>query len=161
MFQQPVTGANNIIPLIKAHGILRAYAGIGYDVVAVSAMDLTAGKDFFHASLDDSFPWISANVFDKDKKRLFPSHSIKKIGSLAIGIIGLTGDAQYLYEGLNIGDWRTALQTEIEKIEKNCDILMVLSNLTEPENEELASNFPQVSLVVTNYQKRGNTPPKF
>ncbi len=160
MFKQPLSQADNTVNLIKASGILRAYKEMGYEAVAVSAGDLTAGMGFFLASMEDSFPWVSANIFNKNKKLIFPPHIIRKTGSITVGIIGLTGSVPYAFEDITIEDWRSPLSIEIKKLKTDCDMLMVLSSLSEADNRKLTKEFPQIDLIVTANRNQGNISPR-
>jgi hypothetical protein len=133
---------------------------MSYDAVAISSNDLSAGPEFFRQSTDDSFPWITANIYDKNDNLQFSPHIIKNSGSLTIGIIGLTGDAGNSVEDFVIGDWRKALRAEITLLEKSCDMLVVLSNLNVSENKEIQRDFNKIDIIVTADQKGTNIQPQ-
>lgn len=151
---------NNANSLIIAHGLVRAYQAMAYDAVAISVNDLSAGADFFRHSTDQSFPWVAANISDQNATAVFPAHSIKQIGGLTIGIIGLTGGTGNNVDGFIINDWRTALKTEITSLEKRCDILLVLSTLTPAENHEIQQNYQQIDIIVSADNKGANIQPQ-
>jgi hypothetical protein len=153
-------GATNTISLITAHGLVRAYNAMLYDAVAVSASDLSAGADFFRETMNELFPWVAANVYDTNNNLLFPPHIIKQLESVTIGIIGLTGNNGHSIAGCIIGDWRESLQKEIALLNNRCDILVVLSNLSESENREIQRDFNQVDIIVAADRKRGNIQPR-
>jgi hypothetical protein len=163
LFQTALRGAgedDKTTALIIAHGIVRAYQGMAYDAVAISANDLSAGAAFFQQSADQSFPWVAANVSDQNGRAVVPAHSIKKIAGLTIGIIGLTGGTGNDVAGFIIDDWRTALKTEITLLEKRCDILLVLSTLTPAENNEIQQKYKQLDIVVSADNKGANIQPQ-
>ncbi len=153
-------GATNTISLITAHGLVRAYNAMLYDAVGVSASDLSAGTAFFRQTMDELFPWVAANVYDKNGNLLFPPHIIKQLATMTIGIIGLTGNDGHSIAGCTIGDWRESLQKEITLLENRCDILVVLSNLSESENREIQANFKQIDIIVAADRKRANIQPR-
>lgn len=134
--------------LVAAHGIVRAYTQLAYDAVAVSPNDLSAGSDFFQASRAIGFPWISANIFDLDGRLLFRPAIIRKAGTLNVGIIGLTGKGQNDYPGTRIGDWRESLPEQIAELQATCDMLILLSNLPDDENLEIARDHSQLDIIV-------------
>ncbi|MCP4343244.1 MAG: hypothetical protein GY799_31315 [Desulfobulbaceae bacterium] len=136
-----------------------AYQHMSYDAVAISSNDLTAGSEFFLQKREDHFPWVAANIFDRQGKLLFSPHIIKKIGSLTVGIIGLTGAARNGIKDVVIGDWRQAVQTQLALLEKNCDMLVVLSNLSTAVNRELQRDFNQIDIIVAADQRGRNIPP--
>ena len=162
LFKKPVsiTDITNSPALTAAHGIVKAYQAIGYDAVAPSVNDLSAGYDFFRQSMADGFPWVAANVYDENNNPLFQPYVIKKSGNITIGIIGLTGDMGKNIGGFLIGDWRKALRTEIAALEKSCDMLVVLSNLNLSENKELQNDFKQIDIIVTADKKGSNIQPQ-
>ncbi len=163
LFKNPlsdVNGRDNTTALIAAHGIVRAYEAMSYDAVAVSFKDLSAGTVFFREASMQSFPWVSANAFDENNHLLFLPHIIKKIPGLTIGIIGLTGGEEASSNTFIITDWRKALAAEIKLLEKNCDMLVVLSNLTAQENDQLQQDFNQIDIVISGDKKGSNIRPK-
>jgi hypothetical protein len=152
--------ADNTSSLIIAHGLVRAYHSMSYDAVAISANDLSAGLDFFRSQDNDAFPWIAANVYDKDHKQLFLPHIIKKVSNLTIGIIGLTGGTGESVKDFVIGDWREALQREITLLKTSCDMLIVLSSLNTHENNEIQRDFNLIDIIVTANQNGTNVQPQ-
>ncbi len=138
---------------------MQAYKTMAYDAVAVSSDDLSAGADFFQQPNADTFHFVAANVYDKNAKLLFSPHRIKNIGTLTLGIIGLTGGTTNSGEDFVIGDWRKALRDEIATLEKTCTMLVVLSNLNDHENGELQRDFSQIDIIVTADKKGTNIQP--
>lgn len=133
---------------------------MGYDAVAVSTDDLSAGAEFFQQSTAGAFPFVTANVYDKHAKRPFSPHIIKKIDQLSLGIIGLTGGAARKSDDFVIGDWQKALREEIALLEKSCTMLVVLSNLSDQENDALQRDFRQIDIIVTASKKGANIRPR-
>ncbi len=151
---------SNASDLVIAHGIVRAYKAMSYDAVAISTKDLSAGFDFFHQKSDESFPWIAANIYNKNDKLMFLPHIVKKAGDLTIGIIGLTGGTAEGVDDFVIGDWRKALRREMASLKNSCDMLVVLSNLSVLENEELQKDYNSIDIIVTASQHRTNVQPR-
>ena len=146
--------------MITARGIVNAYKAMAYDAVAVSIDDLSAGAEFFQRSTASGFPFVAANVYDKHANRLFSPHLIKNIGQLTVGIIGLTGGTASNSDDFVIEDWQRALREEIALLEKNCTLLVVLSNLSEQENDALQRDFSQIDIIVTASKKGSNLRPR-
>ncbi len=126
--------------------------------MAVSATDLAAGEAFFNSPEIKSLPWISANIVDKQGQLVFSPHIIKQIGSVSIGIIGLTGPHNIQIPSYTITDWKTALTSQLSDIKDKCDFIIVLSNLVSSANKEISELYPSVHLVITADKKRGNVP---
>ena len=91
---------------------------------------------------------------------MFLPHIIKKAGNLTIGIIGLTGGTGESVKDFIIGDWREALRREISLLKASCDMLVVLSSLNTPENNEIQRDFNQVDIIVTANRKGTNVQPQ-
>ena len=160
LFKNGMDANNGKVPHLAAHGIVRAYKEMSYDAVAVSSTDLNAGLDFFQTSQANGFPWISANIFDRNKQLLFRPYIIRTLGTQKYGIIGLTGKGETTSEGTVIGDWRDTLPGQVIELEKRCDFLLLLSNLTDEENREIAENYPQIRIIFSaSSTKHGNILP--
>ncbi len=132
---------------------------MSYGAVCPSSSDLSAGPSFFLQSSDYSFPWISANVYNRKGKLVFQPHIIKNLGDVTVGIIGLTGNNGHTIEGFNINDWRKALENEIHFLAKRCDILVVLSNLNADENREIQDSFKKIDIIVAADARGANISP--
>ncbi len=132
---------------------------MSYDAVGVSSSDLDAGLDFFR-NQPKNFPWVSANIYTSDNKPLFPPYIIKKINSLTVGIIGLTGQTAHKIDNISIGDWRKVLGVHLQQLKKTCDIVIVLSSLNDTGNRELANSFQNVDFLISSLKDRGNLVPR-
>ncbi len=132
---------------------------MGYDGVAVSTTDLTAGLAFLKKDYP-AFPWISVNIFDKNGNLLFQPYIIKNINELKVGILGITGFAANIPEGITIGAWQEALQKQLTYLKQDCGMIVVLSNLSEAENTVLAEKFPDVDLLISSLKRHGNVRPR-
>lgn len=137
---------------------MRAYQHIGYDAVAVSSRDLSAGSEFFLPTHGGIFQWISINVVDKDGNGLVAPYIVKQIGDLTITIVGLTGDAPATFDFADIIDWREPLRQVLSDLRNTSDMIVVLSNLSPLENEELSRDFNEIDIIITADPKRGNQP---
>lgn len=146
--------------LIGAQGILAAYAAMPYDAVALSSKDLAAGSTIINQSLADHFPWVSANVTDSNGNSIAPPYIMREMAGLSIGIIGLTGTVSPALEDFVIGDWQTALASQLVKLPATCNIVVVLSNLSEAANNTLSSEFQDVDIVITTTGRNRNLPPR-
>lgn len=128
---------------------MRTYSQLSYDAVAVSPQDLNAGREFFKTSQVIKFPWISANVIDDDGQLVFPpSIVIKRTGATDVGVIGLTGASENNPIWAQVGDWRKLLPEHIRQLKTTCGMLILLSNLSDDDNREIAQNYPQIDIIV-------------
>jgi 2',3'-cyclic-nucleotide 2'-phosphodiesterase (5'-nucleotidase family) len=144
---------------ITAVGIIDAYGKMGYDAVAVGPLDLIAGPDFLKKQSGPHLSWISANLFNADNSPVFKSFIIKKTGQSQIGIVGLTNRAAFLQENLHIVDWHTVLPGLLQTLSNICDHVIVLSNLPDKENNEIAQNYPDINIIISADPQFGNLSP--
>jgi 2',3'-cyclic-nucleotide 2'-phosphodiesterase (5'-nucleotidase family) len=144
---------------IKAAGIIEAYTKMGYDAVAVGPLDLVAGIDFLKNHISASFPWISANLVKGDHSPIFKPYIIVDTGQIKTGIIGLTQKTGYLPANLHVVDWQTVLPALIRKLSKECDRIILLSNLPPKDNNDIAKSFPDIRIIISADLQSGNLPP--
>ncbi len=145
--------------MLTAETIQRAYAVMGYDAVAVSANDLSAGKIFFENSKEIEFPWISANIYDTAGKLLFKPFILKQIGETNIGVIGLSGPDKHENDKIVIRNWEEPLRLQLQSLVSRTDMIVLLTNLPSPQNNTIAETFPEVDLIFTADKNRRNLPP--
>ena len=132
---------------------------MGYDAVAVSAIDLTAGKEFFDSSAEDHYPWISANIFDSNGKALFKPYIVKKIGGITVAVVGITGPGSQSSQWAVITDWQESLHRQLQDLDSQADMVVLLSNLPSPDIRSIVQLFPQIDLIISADRKRGNLSP--
>lgn len=149
----------NQASLIKARGITEAYMLMGYDAVAISASDLDNDKNFLKESLKAGFPWISANLIDTKGKPVAAPYVLKTISSLKVAIIGLTDTprASSRYKTLKYLDPLTPL---VKKLTSEADIIILLSNLHRELNQEIATQFPEIAIILSADKSVGKIAPK-
>lgn len=137
--------------IITASAMMNAYNYMGYDAVAIGRQDLEAGVDALqNLASKASFPFLSANLFDKKGALLFnPVAHIERAG-MRIALIGLTGQANIpktCSDTVKILPWQEVLPQIIAQIAADSDLIIILSNLTAPENRAIAKEIPNVHLI--------------
>ncbi len=128
---------------------------MGYDVVNVGEKDLMIGFKFLSdISQNAKFHFISANLVEKKTQRsVFKPYVIKEIADLKIGILGLI-DEQFnltLQErdpGLAILEPLSTLKSLTKVLRKNCDLIVVLSQLGESKDKRLARELGEIDLIL-------------
>jgi len=151
---------------LTAKGIIDAYNLMQFDAVAVGQNDLTAGLSFLKEQASRSkFPWLSANLVQKsDRKPIFSASLIRKFDNLTVGIIGLTGyDTKVRFnkdEDAVILPWQEVLPDQIADLSSRCDLLVLLSNNTTKENQEIAESFEDIHLIIQSSPRSGNSNPQ-
>lgn len=139
---------------------------MAYDAVGIASQDLAAGMEFFNQIAKQSkFPWLSANLVEKyNKQPIFAPSIIKKTGEITIGVIGITGpDAASLLEEKDnaiILAWQEVLPNLVKDLALQCDLLVLLSNLTFSENQKIAETVPQIHLIIQSGTSPTNLPPQ-
>ena len=147
-----------------ALGIAEAYAIMGYDAVGIGANDLAAGPEFLAETVRRTgLVWLSANLTRRSTGApLFPGYIVRQAGKLAVGIIGLTAaDAASLPadQDVVIKPWREVLLPIVEKLSKECDLLILLTDNTQTENQLIAKEMPAVHLLIQAFPSGANLAP--
>jgi hypothetical protein len=128
---------------------------MGYDVVNVGEKDLMMGPKFLcDVSQKAEFPFISANLVDKKtEKTIFKPYMSREIEGIRIGIFGLLDDIfnaslQEKECGLTILEPLLTSKTVTKSLKKDCDLIVVLSQLGESKDRKLAKENPQIDLIL-------------
>ncbi len=130
-----------------------SYNLMGYDAVGITEYDLAGGLDFFKKMNSlSNFSWLSANLVAEDTDLpLFKPHIILQKGAMTIGVIGLTGDgAARILAGDNakILNWREILPQLAGKIAPQCNMVILLSNLSAAQNREISKTVPEINILI-------------
>jgi 2',3'-cyclic-nucleotide 2'-phosphodiesterase (5'-nucleotidase family) len=142
--------------LHTAAGLMEIYQQMAYDAVGVGQHDLAAGIEFLKNSQTKDFPWLSANLTDKQNRPIFPAAKIIERGAMKIGIIGLTGSIAALSPEIIVADWRKVLPEHLARLSKECRLVIVLSSLSSEDNAELTRQFPQIHVLLTADRQQSN-----
>ena len=130
-----------------------AYNLMGYDAVGITEYDLAGGLDFFKKMESlSNFSWLSANLVAEDTDLpIFKPQIILQKGELTIGVIGLTGDgAARILTGNNakLRNWQEVLPQLAEKLALQCDMIVLLSNLSADQNREISKTVPDINILI-------------
>lgn len=150
-------GAAQARERMTASTIAEIYRQMDYDAVAVGPLDLAAGSNFLVS--DASLPWLSANLRDHRGQAIVPGEKIIARHDLTIGVIGLTGDIDPA-DAYRLVDWREVLPEIVARLQASCDLLVVLSSLSQADNRELAERFPEVHVLLGADRQKGNVAPQ-
>ena len=132
---------------------------MGYDAVAISASDIDNGGDFFDETLNDGFPWVSANLVDEQDEPVCKPYIIKTINSLKVAIIGLTETIRPSRKYSTI-DYIDPLTTLLKQLTPESDIIILLSNLQGKVNQEIATQFSEIDIILSSDRSLGKMAPK-
>lgn len=122
---------------------------IGYDVMAVGNHEFDKPLETILKQRDwGGFPFISANIYHKDGKRIFPSHITKKIGGLNVTIFGLTTEDTPLKSNpKNTRDFKFVPVIDeakklVPQLRKDSDVLIALTHIGHYPNETHGADAP-------------------
>lgn len=158
LFKQPTVIHGQEV--VTALGLMDIYRKMSYDAVAVGPNDIAAGIELLKTHSNMDLPWLSANLRDKHNVPIFSPAKIVERGGLKIGIVGLTGPILTVSQELSLIDWRKALTEQLERLAKECSMIIVLSSLPAEDNAEITRSHPQVHLLITADRQQGNIVPR-
>jgi hypothetical protein len=151
---------------ITAAGIIDSYNLMNYDAVAVGKNDLAAGLSFLQEQAAHAeFAWLSANlVHNSTGKPIFSASLIRRVGNIAVGIIGLTADDGSIRLPENdetvLLPWQKVLPDLVADLSARCDLLILLSNNNQHQNQKIAESFPGIHLIIESSPRSGNIDPQ-
>jgi hypothetical protein len=134
--------------------LMDAMKTLGTDAVNVGERDLRFGRAFLEQRARKSgLPVTSANLFDKKSHRtLFSPYLIKKVGTVNVGLFGLTTNKLDLGPGkdsLFVEDpVVVARRTIIDLKRKGAQVIVLLSQLGKVEAEDLVTAVDGVDAVI-------------
>ncbi|WP_096156769.1 MULTISPECIES: bifunctional metallophosphatase/5'-nucleotidase [Bacillus] len=127
---------------------------LGYDYVTFGnnegiTLDYNALSELYDSA---TFQVLAANLYEKDKKRpdwLSP-YVIENINGMNIGFIGVTVYYKLFYDllGWYIIDPFEAMESCLQNIKDKTDAIIVLSHLGISDDEQLASRFPEIDVIL-------------
>ncbi len=156
LFRKPFTSqTRKKEALLKVDVLLRAYEEMGYVAVNIGEKDLTLGLGFLdEVAKRTKFPFISANLIDRQtRKTVFRPSIREEITGIKVGIVGLMSHwaNEVLKERepyLEVLDPVVAVKPYVEELRKSCDLIIVLSQLGERGDRELALKVPGIDIIV-------------
>ena len=132
---------------------------MNYHAVAVGPLDLAAGLGFIRETGRAGMPWISANIYDDEGKRIFNPYVTVHAGELDICVVGITDPEAIAKDAVEIKDSIEELGKLIPIIAPKHDMTIVLSNLSHEKSLELTKRFPEIKAVVGADRRKGNITP--
>ncbi len=127
---------------------------IGYDALTIGNNEMFNGVDTLeHMASSSSFPFISNNLFRKDKteiKGVNKSVILEKNG-LRILVTGSSPNMGVFNDGLGISmtDYKEAIIEEIKRNAGNYDICLLLSHVGTFADEPLALEIPEIDVIIS------------
>ena len=147
--------AEHAMVLDRGHVIVDAYNQMGYRAMALGDRDLLLGLEALKKLESTSdFPFLGANIRDKNNNSPFPSSVTVKAGTQKVAIIGLvsatTPNQKKIIEAgeLVVLDPFETLRTEIAAMKTQADYVWVLGHMKGGEAEIILEEVPEVTLVL-------------
>lgn len=130
-----------------------------YQAVNIGPFDLSFGLSFLLELKD--LPWVSVNFFTAPAGNdpLFNTHLIQEVNGITFAIIGVSPAPDLLEAKFTYKPWQETLPGLIADLETQTDCLLLLSSLSEAENEKIAHTFPSIRLLFTALPHKGNIVP--
>jgi hypothetical protein len=128
---------------------LKAMKLMQYDAAAIGVDEFNFGQEFLQQAISNSeIAFLSCNIQAGD---VFLPYIIKQVGSVKIGIVGLTSPAVTpKLKTFTLLTPRVALARAVGELkEKDCDLIILLSTLLESEEFDLIDNIPGIDVLVT------------
>ena len=149
---------------IAADGIVQATRMMGGTLAGIGTRDLAAGAAFLRQyQQPPAFTWLSLNLVDATtNKPLFPPALLRQVGGVKLAILALT-DHTAAVPGqtgeFRLRPWQDSLQEALDKVQKEADVILLLSNYSLPENQEIARKFGAIDLILQAGHSVGNMTP--
>jgi len=127
---------------------------VGYDALTIGNNEMFNGVDTLQFMASNSpFPFISNNLLKKDRSKLngvVKSTIIEKNG-LRILITGSSPNLDVFNDGLGVHmlPFKESIQEEIKRNEGRYDLCILLSHIGTYEDEPLASEIPEIDVVIS------------
>jgi hypothetical protein len=146
----------------KADVTMKSMAWMGYDAVVIGEKDFGFGVDYIvRRTQEIGLPVVVANVYDAVADTLLfpPSWVVEYASGLSVGLIGVMGNGLKLPpqvpEGvIRITEPIDAIKRELEEIRDRVEYVVVVAHLSRREAQAIATDVPEVDLVVFGHEGR-------
>jgi len=151
----------------KASYVIRLMNLMRYDAAGAGCYEIFRGLGSArNMEKKAQFPLLSATIASKsDSSLFFQPYVLKKVGNYTAGVISVCDSSCLLHVGNPAATDYIFLpkidmmKSALRDISSRCDFLIVLSQLPAEENKKMASEFPDIDLIVQTYgNKSFDTP---
>ncbi|QKS72201.1 bifunctional metallophosphatase/5'-nucleotidase [Paenalkalicoccus suaedae] len=145
--------ANPITEGLMGRGNVELLNAMNYDAVTIGNNEgITFSKQQLNDLYQDAtFEVLLGNLYDDDKRATWckPSTTYTLQNGTTIGVIGVTIPFYSFYDrlGWKATDAAEAIAEEIERLQ-DCDFLILLSHLGLSTDEQLATDYPKLDLIL-------------
>ncbi len=140
---------------LVAEVIVEAYNRMGLDAFNVGAYDLSMGLSYLQELRDRAeFPFLSANLVDRQGKPLFQPYLIKDVRGIKVAFIGLVEDDLKMDKipdssGFTVDDPMEAARRTVEEVRaRGAELVVILSDMMERACRRLALKKLPIQVIV-------------
>ena len=145
-------GVNNDINKINAEVIVNAFNIIGCDAFSVGENDLSHGLDYLFELKDNaSFPFISANIVNKNNQLIFEPYVIVE-RDINIAFIGLA--SSFSHSEVNVNSPLESLSNVIDEVREKSDLVVLLFNSDDEDVIKLQNSNIDIDLIIRSKTKK-------
>lgn len=149
-------------PALKTQGqaLVPILNSLGLDAMTAHWEFAYGGATFKQRAAELHYPMLAINVYDQATKgRLFPPYTVKEIGGLRVGLVGIASNivgktmpASYS-EGLEFTLGRVELAPIIDvlRTQENVNLIVVISHLGFPQDMKLLSEVQGVDICLSGH----------
>ncbi len=143
---------------LSAKYVFLAMEKVGYDAIALGDQELILGRDYIKSEIEkNKLPFYSANLTTCEGdvcSYLAPSHLIKEIGNLKIGIISVISPKVFIFFPRDkTKDFKVLSATEtvqgfVDNFRNEVDLIIVLSHSGYEEDANLAKQIKGIDIII-------------
>ena len=150
---KPVVGLNSEINKINANVIVESFNLIGCDALSIGENDLSNGLDYILKLKEKAnFPFISANLVDKDNNLIFNPYVVVDRGDVWVAFIGLA--SSFSNSEVSVLDPLTSLKKIIDEVKQKSELIVLLFNADDDDVLELQNSSVSIDLIIRSKSKR-------
>ena len=154
---------NRLAQETQGRVIVEAMNLLGYDAMVLGEQDFRLGLDVLRQRMEEAeFPILSANVVLAGTDQLFAApYVIKEIGDHKAALIGLTNQEAASATGgaIVVRNPLEALHDYVAQVNKEADVIIVLSHLGTVVDLQLAGEVEGIDLIVGGQSRDVLNPP--
>lgn len=140
---------------LKGQGNVELLNASGYDVVNIGNNEgiTLSEEELYHLYDDASFHVVCANIapIEGRKPDWLKSYEIKQTPTgVKVGVIGLTAPFRMFYQmlGWEVEPPERMMDTYIEEVKQQSDIIILLSHLGYHTDRQMAEDYPDVDVII-------------
>ena len=149
-------------PALKTQGqvLISVLNSLGLDAMTAHWEFAYGSATFKQRAAELGYPMLAINVYDQaTKERLFPPYSVKEIGGLRIGLVGIASNIvgktmpPSYSEGLEFTLGREELPRIIDvlRIQEKVDLIILVSHLGFPQDMKLLSEVQGIDICLSGH----------